>query len=890
MWARATRAWGGLAVALAVVCGAHAALAQSVTVTVVNQWSSGYQADVRIDNGGTTALADWVVELDLTSQITSLWDARLVSHSGSHYVIASAAWNTSIPAGGSLTFGFVASPLVLPTGVRVHGGDTGAPLPSATATRQAPTATRTPTRTATRPPATATRPAGTATRTPTAAATATRTVAPPATATRTAAVATATATRPAPSATSTATHAALTSTPTRVVPTATGTRASSSTATRVAASPTPTATAIAAGGVRVTFARTSAWDSGYNGEIHITNTGAVTISDWTLEFDLADRITRLWSGVLQAGGPPRWTVRNESWNGAIAAGANVAFGFSADGTSAVPSACRFNGTPCAFEVAPPPTSTPGAADAIQIAGVDQPFVPARQITVDQGTTDFALSLAGGAAPAFSVATNNPDVAAVAVVGATTLRVSGLRAGRAGLRITDASSGASRNVGVRVRTATGGLPGLPDHLAIGSVSEDIDTDLALWRGFGSGDRNTRVDIRYIYLNGGPVGGWYDWQGGGGNRARSFIHESQTLGMIPFFVWYNIPDAGEGYSTDLGHIQSASYMTAYWGNLVQALDIIRSEGGDDVVGLVLEPDFIGYMMQLSGKQPAEISAMVHTVYDSGVLSRRVDPAFPDTLVGLVQAVNYLIASRAPNALFGWQFNLWASLSDGSGIPATGLMRITDSLGVNAGRARVASEAQRIADYYLAAGVASYGAHFVSIDKYGLDGGFDGAAAPWNSTWFWNAIHWNNYLLFNRGLHQRSGLPVVLWQLPVGHINHSLAADPYRADATFPDLNNTTQHYEDSAPTFFYGDRFDTGADTQRLAYFGAADPDHPDSVSASGSIVEWREHLSAARDAGIIAALFGDGVGESTRGRGNPPPDAYWWIVNTQRYLAAPALLP
>jgi hypothetical protein len=656
-------------------------------------------------------------------------------------------------------------------------------------------------------------------------------------------------------------------------------------ATRPPATPTPTATTIPVSGVGVTFARTATWDGGYNAEIRITNTGTAAIDGWQLRFDLADPIGTLWNGRLQ-GSAPHYAVDNESWNGVIAAGGSVAIGFGAttQGLPNLPGACVFNGAPCQFQAAPPPTATPGAGGIIQIAGADQPLEPALQITVGQGTTDLRLSLAGGAVGTYSVASNDPRVAGAAIVAGSTLRISAVAPGRAGLRITEAASGAVRHLGVRVRDASGGLPGLPRQLAIGSVSEDTPGDLALWRGFGDGLRNTRADIRYIYLNGGPFGGWYDWQGGGGNRAASYIRESRMLGMIPFFVFYNIPDAGESYATDLGHIQDAAYMTAYWDNLVQALDIIAREGGDDTVGLILEPDFIGYMMQLSGRQPAQIAALVHTVYDSGILHRDSDPSFADSLVGLVQAVNYLIATRAPNAVFGWQFNLWASLSDGSGIPATGLMRITDSLGIAAGRARIALEAQKIADYYLAAGVASYGAHFISLDKYGLDGGFGGAAAaPWNSTWFWNAVHWNNYLLFTQGLHARTGLPVVLWQLPVGHVNHSLAANPYAADGLFPSLTNTTNRYEDSAPTFFFGDRFDTRTDAQRLAYFGQPDPDHPESVATSGSVVEWREHLTAAREAGVIAALFGDGVGESTRGRGSPPPDGYWWIVKTQAAL-------
>jgi hypothetical protein len=68
----------------------------------------------------------------------------------------------------------------------------------------------------------------------------------------------------------------------------------------------------------------------------------------------------------------------------------------------------------------------------------------------------------------------------------------------------------------------------------------------------------------------------------------------------------------------------------------------------------------MMQLSGRQPHEITAQVSAAYAAGVLDASVDPAFPDTLTGLVRAINYLIARDAPNAAFGWPFNLWASLT--------------------------------------------------------------------------------------------------------------------------------------------------------------------------------------------------------------------------------------
>ena len=855
-----------LTVTLCVSLAAVAAHAQQVDYTVTNDWGSGFQAQMTVRNPHTTSLGDWVVEFDQPVTITSLWDAQLVSRVGSRYTIRGAAWNPHIPAGGQVSFGFVANPGGAPAPTNIIVRSAGGATPTRTATVGA---TRTPTRTATR---TATLGA-TPTRTRTATRTPTRTLTP---------------TGAAPTASRTPTRTG-TRTPTVTRPPATATATPPPATATPTASATATATPVQAGLVRVVFTRTGAWEGGYNADLRITNQSAAAVNGWTLGFDLADRIDAVWNGRLQSGTATHRVIGNESWNGTLAPGASTTIGFTASGTAAVLTECTFNGTPCTIEVGAAPSPTTGPGSGIVIDAVDGANTPALQITVPLGISDFTLSRAGGGAAAFAVATNNPDTVAPTVVSGTTLRIDARQPGRAGVRITDTASGAVRHVGVRVRNAGGSLPGFPQHLAVGSVSEDTSDDLALWRNFGSGPGNTRVDMRYIYLNGGPLNGWYGWAGGNGARAAGYIRESKTLGMIPIFVYYNIPDGGESYYTDLEHIQSPTYMGAYFDDLMRALDIIRDEGGDDVVGIVLEPDFIGYMMQLSGLQPQQITAAVHAAYDRGILVAGTDPAFPDTVTGLVQAINYLISREAPNAVFGWQFNLWASLTDGSGIPATGLMRITDSLGIGAGRARIQLEADRIAAYYMAAGVLSHGADFVSIDKYGLDGGFGGAAAaPWNSTWFWNAIHWNNYVEFAGRLHQQTGVPVVLWQIPVGHVNHSLAVNPYAQSGVFPDLSNTHQRYEDSAPTYFLGDSFST-SDPQRLAYFGQTDPDYPGSVSVAGNTITWASHMAAARDAGIIAILFGDGVGDSTHGRGSPPPDGYWWITKVQDYYEQPAPL-
>ncbi|MFZ4774472.1 MAG: glycosyl hydrolase family 18 protein [Terrimicrobiaceae bacterium] len=532
--------------------------------------------------------------------------------------------------------------------------------------------------------------------------------------------------------------------------------------------------------------------------------------------------------------------------------------------------------------------TAGGASGLKIAAIDA-GLQARQTTVPLSQDVFfaVTRPASAAALSLSLSTNNADVLSFQTEANGTIRVRGKQAGRASLRIEDPTSGEVRYLGIRVKNADGTLPGLPSYIPIGSVSEDSDSDLTFWKSFSPDARNRRMDMRYIYINGGPKNqnvGWRTWTDRDGSRVTSFIRESLKLGMIPVLVYYNIPDGGESYTTDLQHIQSADYMRGYFEDLKFALELAKAEAGDEMVGIVLEPDFLGYLAQ-NNQDPLTLTARTDAAYAAGALVQGTDPTFPNTVRGLVESINTTIKKHLPNAWFGWQFNLWASPAGGWTTPigVKGLMRVTDDRGVTQGRADIAREASAISDYYIKAGVLTHGANFVSVDKYGLDGGAEGKNAnPADSTWFWNGVHWTNYLEFVKSMATRTGLPVVLWQIPVGRINSTLEQNPYTADGKFPDLRNVSRSYEDSAPSYFFGDRFT--ASGNRLGYFSQTDP--ATGVSASGSTVSWPSHMAAARDAGARVVLFGAGVGDSTDGVGTPTSDENWWITKVQRYYASP----
>ena len=558
--------------------------------------------------------------------------------------------------------------------------------------------------------------------------------------------------------------------PTPTVTTTTEPPTPTATTTSLPPTPTATVTAVPSQDFLVELVQTSAWNAGFGAEFRITNNSNTTLPNWTLVCTVDVTITSLWNANWSVSGDTL-TLSSLEWNGNLAPGQMAKAGVNGTGTLNANSArnCTLNETAVDIDVI---VTGDGAGILLKEYDVEKIH---NQITIEQGVVDVTLKTPGVSNPSYTVKTNNHGAINVQIIPPSTLRLTGLSAGRAGLHIQETSSGAERFVGVRVREANGALPGLPDYVSVGSVSEDSAADLDFWHDFDTDLTNKRMDVRYIYLNGGPVNGWVTWNGNidqPGGRAISFIRESLKMGMIPAFVYYNIPDSGESYEIDKQHIQDQTYMEGYFTDLKLALDIINAEAPDEPVMLIFEPDFLGYLAQ-NADDPFTLMAQTDAAYAVGILDAN-DPVFPNTVRGLVEAINYAVNKHAPHALFGWQLNLWASPPGGftTPIPGNGLIHLTDDMEFNAGRQAIYTEAAAITQYYIDAGIATHGAGFLSIDKYGLDAGAAPGAAedPANSPWFWNNDHWLNYLEFVRAMKDTSTLPVVLWQIPVGHINGS------------------------------------------------------------------------------------------------------------------------
>ncbi|MFF5547646.1 glycoside hydrolase family 3 N-terminal domain-containing protein [Streptomyces olivaceoviridis] len=73
-----------------------------------SSWQGGYQAEVTVENTGSTALTGWSVDWDLGgSRVTSLWNGSLTT-AGGRATVRDAAFNGSLRPGDTTTFGFTA--------------------------------------------------------------------------------------------------------------------------------------------------------------------------------------------------------------------------------------------------------------------------------------------------------------------------------------------------------------------------------------------------------------------------------------------------------------------------------------------------------------------------------------------------------------------------------------------------------------------------------------------------------------------------------------------------------------------------------------------------------------------------------------------------------------
>ncbi|MEV1044902.1 glycoside hydrolase family 18 chitinase [Streptomyces sp. NPDC049916] len=214
----------------------------------------------------------------------------------------------------------------------------------------------------------------------------------------------------------------------------------------------------AATSATATYTKKSDWGSGFEGQWTVKNTGTTALSSWTVEWDFpaSTKVTSAWDATVTSSGN-RWTAKNLGWNGSIAPGASVSFGFNGSGSGS-PSGCKLNGAAC---------------DGSTVPGDNPPSAPGKPTASDITNTSVKLS--------WSAATDDKGVrnydvlrggTKVATVTGTTYTNTGLTAGTdysytvVARDTADQTGPASAATAVRTTGGGGGEPPVGDRVNLG----------------------------------------------------------------------------------------------------------------------------------------------------------------------------------------------------------------------------------------------------------------------------------------------------------------------------------------------------------------------------------------------------------------------------------------
>ncbi|WP_248965827.1 cellulose binding domain-containing protein [Sphaerisporangium perillae] len=85
-------------------------MACAATYKITSSWSGSFQADVAVRNSGSTAIKGWTVAWAFPDgqTITQIWNGTH-TQTGANVSVKNVSWNGGLAAGGSASFGFIAT-------------------------------------------------------------------------------------------------------------------------------------------------------------------------------------------------------------------------------------------------------------------------------------------------------------------------------------------------------------------------------------------------------------------------------------------------------------------------------------------------------------------------------------------------------------------------------------------------------------------------------------------------------------------------------------------------------------------------------------------------------------------------------------------------------------
>ena len=109
----------------------------AINFALIQDWGTGFEGELVLTNESDALLENWTLEFTADFEITSMWNAEIVSREGDRYTIRFADYNPDLSPGETLSIGFVAIPassgLNVPSEYQLNGNalqPDGMPIPS----------------------------------------------------------------------------------------------------------------------------------------------------------------------------------------------------------------------------------------------------------------------------------------------------------------------------------------------------------------------------------------------------------------------------------------------------------------------------------------------------------------------------------------------------------------------------------------------------------------------------------------------------------------------------------------------------------------------------------------------------------------------------------------
>lgn len=276
----------------------------------------------------------------------------------------------------------------------------------------------------------------------------------------------------------------------------------------------------------------------------------------------------------------------------------------------------------------------------------------------------------------------------------------------------------------------------------------------------------LGYRYAYINNGadPTKNAYSWLFAPWN---DYVKTSDTLGLRPAFVIYMLQEDGSTAAL-ARNAQDAGFMR----NFFTTVRLVAEKAKGRKAIFVIEPDTWGYILQ-NKVDPLQAKALVNNL--GADYSHLAD--LPNNYSGLARGIIRTVKHFAPDAFAGILMSHWtvnASECPGEDYPTSYL-----NVAWQSAEDVDCSADKNAAFANLLLGNGPDRGDFIGIEKNGHSAGYwkvaGGGDAALINRFYWNDAQNANFLRWCRRLGQGVNLPLLGWQISIGHMGLPNACSP-------------------------------------------------------------------------------------------------------------------